>query len=57
MRYELRQGKFGCYFHDNERGGKDGLDMPLDTVLEKLNRLEEYTKRIGRANKHRTKTV
>jgi hypothetical protein len=39
-RYELRQGKFGPYFHDTERGGRDGYDMPLADVLDKLNRLK-----------------
>lgn len=47
QRYELRSGKFGFYFHDTERG-HNGFDMPLDMVLEKLNRLEEYTKRLAR---------
>jgi hypothetical protein len=49
-RYELRHGKFGVYFHDTQRGGKDGYDMPIDTVLEKLNRLEDYTQRLAKAN-------
>lgn len=52
-RFELRMGKFGAYFHDRERGGKDGFDLPLDHVLEKLNRLEAYTKRLAEANKDR----
>lgn len=34
-RYELRIGKFGPYFHDR-RGS--GYDMPLDEVLNTLNR-------------------
>lgn len=55
-RYELRHGKFGPYFHDTERGGDDGQDMPLLYVLEKLNRLEEYTQRLAAANKGRKKT-
>ena len=53
MRFELRQGKFGMYFHDTERGDKNGYPVPLDEVLEKLNRLEEYTKRLAKANKGR----
>lgn len=52
-RYELRTGKWGVYFHDRERGGKDGFDMPLDIVLEKLNRLDAYTERLAKANKGR----
>lgn len=52
-RYELRYGKWGAYFHDRERGGKDGFDMPLETVLAKLNRLEDYTLRLGEANRRR----
>jgi len=55
-RFELRHGKFGAYFHDTKRGGKDGFQMPLDHVLDKLNRLEEYTKRLARANKGRKNT-
>jgi hypothetical protein len=50
MRFELRQGKYGMYFHDTQRGGKDGFDIPLDMVLEKLNRLEKYTQRLAKAN-------
>ncbi len=50
-RFELRQGKFGPYFHDTERGG--GFDMPLDHVLDKLNRLDDYTKRLAKANEGR----
>lgn len=53
MRFELRQGKYGMYFHDTQRGGQDGFDMPLDMVLEKLNRLEEYTQRLAKANEGR----
>ena len=49
-RYEIRYGKWGAYFHDTERGGSEGFDMPLDHVLEKLNRLEDYTQRLSRAN-------
>lgn len=56
MRFELRTGKFGQYFHDAQRGGKGGFDMPLDHVLEKLNRLDEYTKRLAKANKGRKNT-
>ena|SRR3990167_7653725 len=52
-RFELRHGKFGSYFHDTRRCGKGGFDMPLDHVLEKLNRLEEYTRRPAGANKGR----
>jgi len=48
-RYELRNGKFGMYFYDNE--GEYGL--PLAFVLEKLNRKEEYKKRLAAANKGR----
>ena len=39
-RYELHYGKWGVYFHDTGRGGPEGVDMPLDTVLEILNGLE-----------------
>lgn len=46
QRFEIRMGKFGAYFHDNERGGKDGFDLPLDLVLEKLNRIEGYKARL-----------
>lgn len=52
-RFELRNGKWGAYFHDTQRGGTDGYDMPLDWVLEKLNRLEAYTQRLAKANKGR----
>lgn len=34
QRYELRHGKFGPYFHDT----RNGYDMPLDEVLNTLNR-------------------
>ena len=44
-RYELRYGKYGACFHDTERDSSEELDMPLDIVLEKLNRLEAYTSR------------
>lgn len=53
MRFELRTGKFGQYFHDTKRGGLHGFDMPLEHVLEKLNRLDEYTKRLAKANEGR----
>lgn len=46
-RYELRNGKWGAYFHDTKN---NGFDMPLDIVLDKLNRLEEYTLRLAKAN-------
>lgn len=46
-RFELRVGKFGHYFHDTQRGGPKGFDMPLEHVLEKLNRMEEYTQRLA----------
>ena len=49
VRFELRTGKWGPYFHDTQRGGPEGHDMPLDVVLEKLNRLEAYTKRLAAA--------
>jgi hypothetical protein len=52
-RYEIRYGKWGAYFHDNERGGPNGFDMPLEFVLEKLNRLDEYTQRLAKANEGR----
>jgi len=52
-RYELRMGKFGAYFHDTQRGGSDGIDMPLEHVLEKLNRLDDYTVRLAKANEGR----
>ena len=35
-RYELRKGKFGCYFHDNFVM----VDMNLEMVLNRLNRSE-----------------
>lgn len=53
-RFELRHGKFGPYFHDTQRGGLDGFDMPLERVLDKLNRVEELTQRLAKANKRRT---
>jgi len=52
-RYEIRQGKFGSYFHDRERGGKEGFHMPNTIVLDKLNRLDDYTKRLAKANEGR----
>ena len=52
-RYELRYGKYGTCFHDTGRGGPEGVDMPLDTVLENLNRLEAYTQRLAKTNAHR----
>lgn len=55
-RFELRNGKWGAYFHDTERGGSDGSDLPLDEVLSKLNRMDEYTKRLAKANKGRKNT-
>lgn len=51
MRYEIRTGKFGQYFWDNQGGG--GWSVPLEIVLEKLNRLEEYKARLAKANKGR----
>lgn len=33
-RFELRQGKFGPYFHDT----RSNFDMPLEEVLATLNR-------------------
>jgi hypothetical protein len=45
-RYEIRQGKFGLYFHDLQAD----YSMPLTVVLDKLNRLEEYKERLARAN-------
>lgn len=45
-RFELRVGRFGAYFHDRERGGPNGFDLPLDLVLEKLNRIEGYKARL-----------
>lgn len=40
-RYELRQGRFGMYFHDNKLNhSKYGSAMSLVDVLERLNRLE-----------------
>ncbi len=35
-RYELRKGKFGCFFHDNFVM----VDMNLEMVLNRLNRSE-----------------
>lgn len=49
-RYEIRQGKFGAYFHDTHY---NGFDMPLEIVLEKLNRLEEYTARLKEQSESR----
>lgn len=48
-RYEIRHGKFGAYFHDTEIA----FDMPLDLVLEALNRKEEYKRRLAKANEGR----
>jgi hypothetical protein len=45
-RFELRQGEYGPYFHDTQRGGKKGYDLTLADVLEKLNRLDDYTQRL-----------
>lgn len=56
-RFEIRIGKFGPFFHDNERGGKGGFDMPLEDVLNKLNRLDEYTKRLAKANEGRAENA
>lgn len=35
-RYSLHKGKYGCYFHD----GMVKIDMTLEMVLDKLNRIE-----------------
>ena len=35
-RYTLHKGKYGCYFHD----GMVNIDMTLEMVLDKLNRIE-----------------
>jgi len=48
-RYELRSGKFGMYFYDTE----SVVDLSLESVLEKLNRKEEYKQRLAAANKGR----
>lgn len=50
MRYELRTGKFGQYFHDTERGGTGGIDMPLALVLAKLNEIPGLKARLAKAN-------
>lgn len=47
MRYEIRTGKYGQYFFDTEGSG---YALPLETVLEKLNRKEEYKQRLAKAN-------
>ena len=50
MRYELRTGKYGQFFYDTQGSG---YALPLESVLEKLNRKEEYKKRLAKANKGR----
>lgn len=50
MRYELRTGKYGQFFYDTQGGG---YALPLDTVLEKLNRKEAYKARLAKANEGR----
>lgn len=52
-RYEIRTGKFGQYFHDTERGGREGFDMPLALVLDKLNEIPDLKARLAKANKGR----
>ena len=52
-RYELRTGRWGQYFHDTNSGG---FDMPLDIVLMRLNRSDEYARRLAKANKGRKNT-
>ena len=49
-RYEIRQGKFGLYFHDLQAD----YSMPMTVVLDKLNRLEEYKTRLAKANEGRS---
>jgi len=49
-RYELKTGKFGCYFHDTQ---KQGTNLSLGTVLEILNRKEDYKKRLTAFNQSR----
>lgn len=41
-RYEVKVGKFGMFFHD----GKEGEDMPLEAVCERLNRMEALYEQI-----------
>jgi hypothetical protein len=49
-RFELRNGKFGPYFHDTKGSG---YDMPLTDVLIHLNQKEEYKQRLIKANEGR----
>ena len=53
MRYELRIGKFGQYFHDTQRGGTGGFDMSLALVLDKLNEIPDLKARLAKANEGR----
>lgn len=50
-RYEIRHGKFGAYFHDNEGGSASS--MTLVSVLQKLNESVELKARLRAANKRR----
>lgn len=46
MRYEIRSGKFGYFFYDT--AGK--YPMELETVLDKLNRIDALKLRLAKAN-------
>ncbi len=50
-RYELRNGKYGAYFWDTQGSG---YALPLESVLEKLNRKEDYKARLAKENATRS---
>lgn len=50
-RYELRAGKYGPYFWDTSGAG---YALPLESVLEKLNRKEDYKARLAKENAGRS---
>lgn len=50
MRYELRTGKYGMFVWDTQG---TGYAVPLESVIEKLNRKETYKQRLAKANKGR----
>lgn len=50
MRYELRTGKYGMFVWDTQG---TGYAVPLESIIEKLNRKETYKQRLAKANKSR----
>ena len=50
-RYELKNGKFGSFFHD---ASGSGWDLPLNIVLDKLNEIDALKARLAKANEKRT---